>query len=118
MRVEELRVARVDRVARPQRAKIKLAVEEASPGVPAAVTLSFPDTGTLLREIIRIAPRGRHIAVEPLPHLASTLRTVFPTVEVHEIAVSDHTGREMFIHVENDPAYRSKLGQITFETTT
>ena len=34
--------------------------------------------GSVLREILRAAPDGRHIAYEPLPHLAEHLRAEFP----------------------------------------
>jgi FkbM family methyltransferase len=50
----------------------------------------------VLREIRRLAPRGRHIAYEPLPHLAEGLRRDFPGVDVRCAAVADHTGEETF----------------------
>jgi hypothetical protein len=46
-------------------------------------------TGDLLAQMVRLAPRGRHWAFEPLPHLAADLRQRFPTVEVREAALSD-----------------------------
>src|SRR5688572_29459945 len=48
--------------------------------------------GEVLAEIVRLAPRGRHIAFEPLPAQAERLRAAFPGVEVRNAAVSDKTG--------------------------
>jgi FkbM family methyltransferase len=61
--------------------------------------------GSILREMLRISPQGTHFAFEPLPELAENLRREFPTVRVHELAVSDYTGTASFVHVVNDPAY-------------
>jgi FkbM family methyltransferase len=65
--------------------------------------------GTILKEMVRRAPRGQHIAFEALPHLASELRTAFPAVCVCNVAVSDRTGAETFVYVENDPSYSGLL---------
>jgi len=58
--------------------------------------------GAVLAEMVRAAPRGRHIAFEPLPHLCNILRTSFPTVEVHQAALSDHAGEADFAYVHGD----------------
>lgn len=60
--------------------------------------------GLILAEIQRVAPRGRHLAFEPLPHLSGILRRTFPTVDVHEAALSDHAGTADFsyVHGESD----------------
>jgi len=55
--------------------------------------------GALIAEMRRVAPNGRHIAVEPLPHLAADLRETFPDLAVHEIAASDRRGSTTFAHV-------------------
>ena len=55
--------------------------------------------GAVLSEMQRIAPDGRHIAFEPLPHLAEFLRTEFPDVDVRESALSDHSGETDFAYV-------------------
>jgi FkbM family methyltransferase len=55
--------------------------------------------GSLLAEICRVAPGGRHIAVEPLPNLAAYLREAFPHVTVHEAAAWNHPGETTFSHV-------------------
>ena len=62
-------------------------------------------TGDILRYMTEIAPRGRHHAFEPLPHLANGLGQRFPQVLVHEAALSDKKGESEFLFVENDPAY-------------
>jgi FkbM family methyltransferase len=61
--------------------------------------------GTILRWMLELSPRGTHFAFEPLPHLAARLVAAFPTVRVHEVALSDDSGQASFIHVTNDAAY-------------
>lgn len=61
--------------------------------------------GGILAEIVRLAPRGRHIACEPLPGLAAELARRFPTVEVHACALSDRSGEREFVHVETRPSW-------------
>ncbi len=61
--------------------------------------------GDILRHMVRLAPRARHHAFEPLPHLARHLRRRFPCARVHAAAVSDRSGTAEFLHVENDPGY-------------
>ena len=48
--------------------------------------------GAVLGEILRAAPQGRHIAYEPLPHLAEKLSQDFPQVEVRNAALADRAG--------------------------
>jgi FkbM family methyltransferase len=55
--------------------------------------------GAILQELVRVAPRGRHIAFEPLPHLAEMLRSMFPDVDVRTAALSDHPGETSFTQV-------------------
>jgi len=61
--------------------------------------------GDLLAHMVRLAPRGRHWAFEPLPDLAADLRRQFPTVAVHEAALSDHDGEAEFHHVVTNAGY-------------
>jgi FkbM family methyltransferase len=70
-------------------------------------------SGTILREIVRCAPRGRHIAYEPLPHLAEQLAREFPDVEVRAVALSDYDGKASFVHDRTEPA-RSTLDPNVF----
>jgi FkbM family methyltransferase len=61
--------------------------------------------GEILRHMRHFAPRGRHVAFEPIPWLAAGLRAAFPGVAVHEAACSDRPGEDEFVVVENAPAY-------------
>lgn len=62
-------------------------------------------TGGLLAHMVNAAPRGRHIAYEPIPYLAEELRSRFPKVDVRCAAVSDHRGTASFAHVVNSPPW-------------
>jgi FkbM family methyltransferase len=55
--------------------------------------------GSVLTEMVRDAPAGRHLAFEPIPELCEMLRQNFPTVEVHEAALSNQPGHSDFAHV-------------------
>jgi FkbM family methyltransferase len=62
--------------------------------------------GRFLYQACMRAPRGRHYAWEPVPHLAAHLRETFPQVEVHDAAVGDTaTDETTFVLVKDDPAY-------------
>lgn len=61
--------------------------------------------GEILRAMTRLAPRGCHVAFEPIPYLAQALRGAFPAAIVHEAACSDYPGSAQFTLVENAPAY-------------
>jgi FkbM family methyltransferase len=61
--------------------------------------------GEILRYITKLAPRARHVAFEPIPQLAATLRVQFPRVTVHESACGERSGWADFVLVENAPAY-------------
>ncbi|NJO17642.1 MAG: FkbM family methyltransferase [Thioploca sp.] len=45
--------------------------------------------GSVLSQILKFSPHGNHIAIEPVPYKAQWLREKFPTVAVHQVAVSD-----------------------------
>jgi FkbM family methyltransferase len=55
--------------------------------------------GTVLREVQRLAPRGQHLAYEPLPDQARKLAQLFPEVDVRQSALADREGRTTFVHV-------------------
>jgi FkbM family methyltransferase len=61
--------------------------------------------GAVLRDIRRHAPAGRHIAYEPLPHLARQLELDFPQVEVRNKALSDRREQTTFNFVRSAPAF-------------
>ena len=64
--------------------------------------------GSVLRDLVRYAPQGRHIAYEPLPDLVDLLRRDFPAVDVRHAAVSDHAGEVTFHRHARHPT-RSSL---------
>lgn len=53
-------------------------------------------TGVILRDIVRLAPDGQHMAFEPIPELAQQLKRDFPGVDVQGCALSDQTGETEF----------------------
>lgn len=61
--------------------------------------------GDVLRDMVRLSPRGRHLAFEPLPDFQAELRRRFPQVEVHGLALSDRAESTTFAHVVSDPGY-------------
>jgi FkbM family methyltransferase len=63
--------------------------------------------GAYLQKIVTLAPRGRHLAVEPVPHKAAWLRKKFPTVDVVEVALDDAEGMKDFFV---DPAHTAMSG--------
>jgi FkbM family methyltransferase len=56
--------------------------------------------GAVLTEMVRVAPKGNHIAFEPIPSLCDILREQFPGVEIRHAALSDHAGEADFAHVK------------------
>jgi FkbM family methyltransferase len=59
--------------------------------------------GEFTLRMANVAPRGRHIAYEPLPEFAADLRIFAPNVDVREIALSDRAGEATFTHVRGRP---------------
>jgi FkbM family methyltransferase len=55
--------------------------------------------GSVLEQIVAVAPHGRHVAFEPIPHLVADLAERFPDVDVRHAALSDHPGESTFAHV-------------------
>ena len=60
--------------------------------------------GDILREMLVVAPHGRHHAFEPMPAYAAALREAFPDVTVVAAALSEVPGRGSFAHVTSRPA--------------
>jgi FkbM family methyltransferase len=52
--------------------------------------------GSTLSPFLKLAPKGKHWAFEPLPQKAEWLRKKFPDVEVRELALSETAGRATF----------------------
>src|SRR2546430_14249901 len=61
--------------------------------------------GAALAEMVRVAPRGKHIAYEPLPFLHKYLVDHFLSVDVRLAAVSNEEGETSFTHVKNLPTH-------------
>jgi FkbM family methyltransferase len=63
---------------------------------------SYVDVGTnrgqVLREAVRIAPAGRHVAFEPVPELAEVVERDFPSVECRRLALGARSGEAEFCH--------------------
>ena len=80
--------------------------EEIAISAVLASTLSRADTyvdigsnrGQILREAVRVAPQGRHIAFEPIPSLAADLAVAFPTIDCRQVALSASPGTAEFCH--------------------
>jgi FkbM family methyltransferase len=62
-------------------------------------------SGDVLAEIVRIAPRGHHLAFEPLPALATALQKRLPGVDVRNVALDDASGTAPFTHVLDRPGW-------------
>lgn len=69
--------------------------------------------GRMLTEIMSVAPHGKHIAYEPLPHIHRYLVKHFPSVDVRLAAVSDEEGKKSFTYVKDEPA-RSGFRETTY----
>jgi FkbM family methyltransferase len=61
--------------------------------------------GDALEEMLRVAPRGRHIAYEPLPNFYVRLAEKFPNVDVRGAALSNRSGTATFTYVRTRPGY-------------
>jgi FkbM family methyltransferase len=61
--------------------------------------------GSVLAEMVRCAPRGRHVAYEPIPYWHAALVERFPQVDVRCAALSDNPGTADFVHVRSNPFF-------------
>ena len=62
-------------------------------------------TGALLQYMCELAPQGRHLAFEPRPDAAEELRSRFPDVTVHAVALAAASGGAPVTRVVSHPAY-------------
>jgi len=66
------------------------------------VDATYIDVGTnrgqVLREAVRVAPQGRHIAFEPIPALAAEVASAFPGVDCRQLALGASAGSAEFCH--------------------
>lgn len=60
--------------------------------------------GEYLRRFIEVAPRGHHLAFEPIPAMAASLAERFSGVRVFQMALSDREGTAEFFHFPTNPA--------------
>jgi FkbM family methyltransferase len=54
--------------------------------------------GQVLREAVRVAPRGQHIAFEPIPSVAAELARAFPSVDCRQLALGARADTAQFCH--------------------
>lgn len=79
--------------------------------------------GLFLAHMVRLAPRGRHVAWEPLPAYADELARRFPAVDVHRSALAPQEGEAGFQVALDDPGWSGLHARPTphstrFETIT
>lgn len=60
--------------------------------------------GQFLRDFLKYAPNGHHVAFEPIPKLAQWLRDEFPSVRICDCALSNVSGQATFYVVPESPA--------------
>ena len=70
--------------------------------------------GRLLMKMCQLAPKAAHHAFEPIPALAKQLRRDFPQARVHQLALSEFTGKSTFKYVRNASGY-SGLKERTYD---
>lgn len=63
--------------------------------------------GLFLAQALRLAPGGRHVAVEPIPELAERLCRLYPAAEVVAAAVADRPGTRTFLRHRREPGLSS-----------
>lgn len=61
--------------------------------------------GGILRKMVKFAPRGDHLAFEPLPSFYQKLVNKYKNVKVFDYALSDNTGKSTFQYIKNAPGY-------------
>lgn len=63
--------------------------------------------GTILAEMVQLAPRGTHFAFEPVPEHSQYLVRSFPMVQVHQLALSNVRQQTTFVHDRHHPTRSS-----------
>jgi FkbM family methyltransferase len=67
-----------------------------------AADATYVDVGTnrgqLLADAVRVAPRAKHIAFEPIPELAAEVERAFPAVDCRRLALGARSGEAEFCH--------------------
>lgn len=57
--------------------------------------------GQILREAVRVAPHGEHLAFEPIPAVAADLKGSFPDVDCRQLALGARGGSAQFCYFRN-----------------
>lgn len=57
--------------------------------------------GQILREAVRVASRGNHLAFEPIPAVAADLKASFPDVDCRQLALGARAGTAQFCYFRN-----------------
>ncbi len=57
--------------------------------------------GQILREAVRVAPHGKHLAFEPIPAVAAELKASFPDVDCRQLALGARSGTARFCYFRN-----------------
>lgn len=52
--------------------------------------------GSVLQAIVNLSPKGRHLAIEPIPYKAAWLKKKFPNVEIQQTALGESEGKVDF----------------------
>jgi FkbM family methyltransferase len=73
--------------------------------------------GLFLKEIQRVAPKGHHIAYEPLPPLCADLVRRFPEMDIRKCALSNENGTSNFIHVLSGHEGLSGLVELSYPSS-
>lgn len=73
--------------------------------------------GGMLRHMLRFAPRGSHLAFEPLPGRAEKLQRAFPTARIYPYALGESPGETAFHHVVRHPALSGLRRRIDLESS-
>jgi len=85
--------------------------------------------GEVLSKALKIAPKGKHYAFEPIPQIHEKLDSKYGQYcEIKNIGLSNHFGESSFNHVTSNPAYsgikqrtypkKEKIEEITIQVDT
>ena len=72
--------------------------------------------GQFVRPMVELAPDGQHVAFEPIPELATRLRSAFPTVDVRQQAVAAMNGSCLFRQLPGSTSGYSGFERRPFDT--
>ena len=74
--------------------------------------------GSVLHEIIRLSPGGRHIAVEPLPYKVERLRRRYPRVDIQQVALGEENSTIEFYYNPRNSGFSGLRGDGQGDSTT